>query len=102
MNCEMNDPSVSLLAFAQRLPVLSLLVCACAGTRDDASRSGPKAPAVAASSDSMALPGAAGVGDPLFPKAGNGGYDLQSYDLAIALEATDGPIHASLTLRANS
>jgi len=26
-------------------------------------------------------PGAAGAGDPFFPKAGNGGYDVSSYDL---------------------
>jgi aminopeptidase N len=28
-------------------------------------------------------PGAAGVGDPFFPKAGNGGYDVVGYDLTL-------------------
>lgn len=28
-------------------------------------------------------PGAAGVGDPYFPKSGNGGYDVQHYDLEL-------------------
>lgn len=27
--------------------------------------------------------GADGVGDPLFPQSGNGGYDVQHYDLAL-------------------
>jgi aminopeptidase N len=28
-------------------------------------------------------PGSAGLGDPMFPNAGNGGYDVQSYDLTL-------------------
>ena len=35
-------------------------------------------------------PGAAGVGDPYFPLDGNGGYDVDDYDLAIRYDpATD-------------
>jgi aminopeptidase N len=35
-------------------------------------------------------PGAAGVGDPYFPLEGNGGYDVQHYDLAFSYDpATD-------------
>jgi aminopeptidase N len=35
-------------------------------------------------------PGAAGIGDPYFPKSGNGGYDVASYDLTLRYEpATD-------------
>ncbi len=49
-----------------------------------------------------ATPGAAGIGDPLFPESGNGGYDVQSYDLSIALDKTDGPIDASTSIRAKS
>ncbi len=29
-------------------------------------------------------PGSAGVGDPYFPKSGNGGYDVTHYDLTLA------------------
>jgi len=35
------------------------------------------------SADSKYSPGAAGIGDPYFPNYGNGGYDVQHYDLAI-------------------
>ncbi len=53
---------------------------------------GPIGVAVAALSFALALAvpavamgavGSAGIGDPLFPSAGNGGYDVQRYDLAI-------------------
>jgi aminopeptidase N len=39
------------------------------------------APAVAAPASTV---GASGVGDPFFPDAGNGGYDVQHYDLSVA------------------
>jgi aminopeptidase N len=55
-----------------------------------------------AAAATAATPGAAGIGDPLFPRAGNGGYDVESYDLAIALERVEGPIDASATIRAKS
>jgi hypothetical protein len=28
-------------------------------------------------------PGSSGLGDPMFPNAGNGGYDVKNYDLAL-------------------
>jgi aminopeptidase N len=40
-------------------------------------------PTSGVSADSKYSPGAAGIGDPYFPKYGNGGYDAQHYDLAI-------------------
>jgi aminopeptidase N len=49
-----------------------------------------------------AQPGAAGIGDPLFPTAGNGGYDVQAYDLSIALDRTEGPIEGETTIRASA
>src|SRR5262245_574679 len=39
-----------------------------------------------------ARPGAAGIGDRLFPKLGNGGYDVRHYDLALSY-ATAAPSH---------
>jgi aminopeptidase N len=38
---------------------------------------------LAATEASAFAPGAAGVGDPFFPKAGNGGYDVDHYDLRL-------------------
>ena len=40
--------------------------------------------AASAQSAQAAGPGAAGIGDPYFPKAGNGGYDVGHYGLNIA------------------
>src|SRR5262245_9772206 len=36
--------------------------------------------------DSRYSPGADGVGDPYYPNYGNGGYDVQHYDLSIRYE----------------
>jgi aminopeptidase N len=74
-----------------------LVLCACAGLRDPPDP--PEAPPVAGVAPT---PGAPGIGDPMFPQAGNGGYDVTSYDLAIALEKPDGPIDARATVRARS
>jgi aminopeptidase N len=38
---------------------------------------------VAAAPAAVFTPGAAGSGDPFFPNAGNGGYDVSSYDLTL-------------------
>ncbi len=40
--------------------------------------------ATAATASAQFRPGAAGLGDPFFPKAGNGGYDVSDYDLALS------------------
>lgn len=45
-------------------------------------------------------PGAQGLGDPYFPLAGNGGYQVEHYDLAIAFRPGRGRIRASATLDA--
>ena len=47
--------------------------------------------AVSAGSAQAARPGASGIGDPYFPHAGNGGYDVRHYGLDIAYTPkTDG------------
>jgi aminopeptidase N len=79
--------------------LLSLLASACAAPQGSMAA---RMEASAVASAAEAKPGAAGLGDPLFPEAGNGGYDVQSYELVIALEKTDGPIDASTTIRAKS
>jgi aminopeptidase N len=47
-------------------------------------------------------PGAAGVRDPYFPKLGNGGYDVQHYDLALDYDPDSGRLKgtAAITARA--
>jgi aminopeptidase N len=49
-------------------------------------------------------PGAAGIGDPLFPGLGNGGYDVQHYDLDLryATSAPSQPIDGTVTIVARA
>ncbi|GAB2833288.1 M1 family metallopeptidase [Actinocorallia aurea] len=47
-------------------------------------------------------PGAAGGGDPYFPDNGNGGYDVQDYDLSFAYEPATGAITATARIRAKA
>src|SRR4051794_15797587 len=58
------------------------------------------APANAASPS----PGAAGLGDRLFPQLGNGGYDAQHYDLALryATSAASQPVDGTVTMLAKA
>ena len=57
------------------------------------------APAVAAGPS----PGAPGIGDPLFPGLGNGGYDVQHYDVDVryATALTD-PVEGNVTILARA
>jgi aminopeptidase N len=61
------------------------------------------APASARAADHPS-PGAAGIGDRLFPKLGNGGYDVQHYDLALnyATAAPSQGIDGTVTITANA
>jgi aminopeptidase N len=49
-------------------------------------------------------PGATGIGDPLFPGLGNGGYDVQHYDLDLryATSAPSQPIDGTVTIVARA
>jgi aminopeptidase N len=47
-------------------------------------------------------PGADGVGDPYFPKAGNGGYDVGHYDLALGYEPSTHHLSGTATLTAKA
>ncbi len=49
-------------------------------------------------------PGAAGIGDPLYPTLGNGGYDVEHYDLALRYEtaAPSQAIDGTVTIRARA
>ncbi len=46
--------------------------------------------------------GAAGVGDPLFPRAGNGGYQVDHYDLALRYNPDSQLLRATATLTATT
>lgn len=50
----------------------------------------------------QALPGSAGVGDPVFPQLGNGGYDVQHYTLDLAVDTPRNVISGTATLRATA
>ena len=47
-------------------------------------------------------PGAAGLGDPFFPKAGNGGYDVDHYDLALRYRPRDNHLRGKATITASA
>ena len=47
-------------------------------------------------------PGRAGVGDPFFPRAGNGGYNVSSYDLRLAYAPKTGVLHGRALIRARA
>jgi aminopeptidase N len=47
-------------------------------------------------------PGATGLGDPFFPKAGNGGYDVGHYDLALRYRPRDNHLRGKATVTATA
>ncbi|AKZ56481.1 putative metallopeptidase [Streptomyces ambofaciens ATCC 23877] len=47
-------------------------------------------------------PGSSGVRDPYFPKAGNGGYDIGHYDLALAYDPDAGHLDGTATITARA
>ncbi|MFD3619351.1 M1 family metallopeptidase [Streptomyces sp. NPDC058676] len=47
-------------------------------------------------------PGGRGAGDPYFPKAGNGGYDVTHYDLDLAYEPDTGHLTGTATISARA
>jgi aminopeptidase N len=46
--------------------------------------------------------GAAGIGDPYFPKAGNGGYDVAGYDLDLDYDPRSGQLEGTATITATT
>ena len=46
--------------------------------------------------------GASGVGDPYFPNAGNGGYDVGSYDLDLFYDPASGALDATAVIEATA
>jgi aminopeptidase N len=59
--------------------------------------------AVSAAPASAAFtPGASGAGDPFYPQAGNGGYDVQNYSLKLAYEPQNEQLDGDVTITANA
>jgi aminopeptidase N len=81
-----------------RALALSLAVAAVLAAPAAASASASAAPPAAGT------PGAAGLGDRLFPQLGNGGYDVQHYDvdLRYATSAPSQPMQGTVTLLARA
>ena len=46
--------------------------------------------------------GSSGVGDPFFPLAGNGGYDVQHYDLTMSWDPGKAKLDATAEIRAKA
>ena len=57
----------------------------------------PAAPAGAAPAGTV---GSAGLGDPFFPDAGNGGYDVQHYDLTVGYDPATRHLEGTAQVRA--
>jgi aminopeptidase N len=47
-------------------------------------------------------PGSAGLGDPFFPKAGNGGYDVSHYSLSLSYEPAGNQLTGTATITATA
>lgn len=78
-----------------------LALSACASERHNAT-SESTARAKAATFELQGTPGAAGIGDPMFPALGNGGYDVGDYDLTLKVDAETNFIEATAKLRARA
>jgi aminopeptidase N len=95
-----------LAARALAFGFLPLSWAACAAQRHSVAQDeAPPAPIVEAAPAEIAEPdapttGAAGIGDEMFPTLGNGGYDVQRYELAIAFTGADEPIEATAKIEA--
>jgi hypothetical protein len=59
-------------------------------------------PAALAAPPSQFSAGAAGIGDPYFPGDGNGGYDVQHYDLAVTYDPATDRLTGVATIQANA
>ncbi len=58
--------------------------------------------ASAPAADAAFTPGSAGLGDPFFPHAGNGGYDVGHYDLDLIYFPHSDRLNATATIRATA
>ena len=91
------------LLIGPALAVLLVLIALAVPWRasDKAPEPASSAPAPSPASAPPAL-GTEGIGDPYFPLAGNGGYDVTAYDIQIRYDPPTGRIegHTAITARA--
>jgi len=82
------------------IAVLALVLAGagCTGTRPD--RAAPD-PTESGTPDEL-RPGAAGIGDPYFPKYGNGGYDVSHYKLKIKYDPATDQLTGVTTIKATA
>jgi aminopeptidase N len=59
-------------------------------------------PTVTSSPDGTVGPGAPGIGDPYYPTAGNGGYDVASYELDLRYEPATDRLSGTATITASA
>ncbi|HKR48342.1 MAG TPA: M1 family metallopeptidase [Pseudonocardiaceae bacterium] len=80
------------------LVLVGILVFSGRGSDPRPAVSAPPPPAAA----SQAVLGADGIGDPYFPRAGNGGYDVTGYDINIRYDPASDRLegHTTITARA--
>jgi len=100
-------PPTPRLRLASILALAAALLAACASPSRSAPLAAPATPAVpAASRATPAAPapsdGALEIGDPYFPGLGNGGYDIEHYDLELDLDLGADELVATATLRARA
>src|SRR5262245_56613033 len=76
------------------IAVAAVLAVTAVGTSVDAGGSKPPKPKYTT--------GAAGIGDPYFPTAGNGGYDVSHYDLALKYDPATGVLSGTAAIDAKA
>jgi aminopeptidase N len=59
-------------------------------------------PATAPATTTPAVTGSPGAGDPYFPSAGNGGYDVQDYEISLHIDPVGGRIAGTAALTAKA
>ena len=85
------------------LALLALLCLnACQPQTPPAATSAPAASAIPAPPSSPAMTGAAGLGDPLYPELGNGGYDVQHYTIDLSVDVAADTLEGVTTIGART
>ena len=92
----------------RKLFLLALLFLVLTGSAALAQESTPAAPPPSSlpstppSTSDVSQPGAPGIGDPLYPDFGNGGYDVQHYTLDLSVDPAGGSLVGDVTINANA
>ncbi len=81
--------------YTQRSLVVLLTILFLAGCN-------PPSSTVTPTPTTSGVQGAAGIGDPYFPKLGNGGYDVQNYTITMDVNPPANTVTGSTTITANT